>query len=79
MGDEEAVRYKFVLGTACPVKEITYAAWADINFDKKTHTARGKPDVGFTVKNHESRTIPIPSQRLSSRAGRPTPAAGGSW
>ncbi len=60
MDDEEAIRYKFFLGTACRDKEVTYAAWADINFDKKTYTVRGKPDEGFTVKNHESRTIPIP-------------------
>jgi integrase/recombinase XerD len=57
MDDEEAIRYKFFLGTACRDKEVTYAAWADINFDKKTYTVR---DEGFTVKNHESRTIPIP-------------------
>jgi integrase len=40
MDAEEAIRYKFFLGTACRDKEVTYAAWADINFDKKTYTVR---------------------------------------
>jgi integrase/recombinase XerD len=70
MDDEEAIRYKFFLGTACRDKEVTYAAWADINFDKKTYTVRGKPDEGFTVKNHESRTIPIPDTLAAALKAR---------
>jgi integrase/recombinase XerD len=70
MDAEEAIRYKFFLGTACRDKEVTYAAWADINFDKKTYTVRGKPDEGFTVKNHESRTIPIPDTLTAALKAR---------
>jgi integrase len=44
---------------------VTFASWADINFDNKTYTIRSKADVGFTVKNHESRTIPIPDNLVS--------------
>jgi len=61
MDAEEKVRYKFFLGTACRDREVTFAAWNDINFEKKTFTVRSKTDVGFTVKNHESRTVRIPS------------------
>jgi len=59
--DEEKIRYKFFLGTACRDREVTFAAWNDINFEKKTYTVRSKAEVGFTVKNHESRTVRIPS------------------
>ena len=65
MDEEETARYRFFLGTACRDKEVTFASWADINFDKKTYTIRSKPDAGFTVKNHESRTIPIPDNLVS--------------
>ena len=61
MNEEEKIRYKFFLGTAARDREVTFAAWNDINFEKKTFTVRSKPDVGFTVKNHESRTMRIPS------------------
>jgi len=60
LGFGQAARYKFFLGTAARDKEVTYAAWSDIDFDKKTYHIRGKKDVGFTVKNHEARVVPIP-------------------
>lgn len=62
MNEEEVVRYKFFLGTACRDREVTFAAWNDVNFDKKTYTVRSKSDAGFTVKNHESRTMRVPSR-----------------
>jgi integrase/recombinase XerD len=64
MTEEEKVQYKFFLGSACRDREVTYAAWSDINFDKGTYTIRSKPEVGFTVKNHESRTVPLPDSLL---------------
>jgi integrase len=79
MDDEEAIRYKFFLGTACRDKEVTYAAWADINFDKKTYTVRSKQDVGFTVKNHESRTIPIPDALATALKARRKSNPSGRW
>lgn len=54
------IRYKFFLGTACRDREVTYAAWSDIDFNKKEYHIRRKEDVGFTPKNHESRTVPLP-------------------
>src|ERR1700691_2688987 len=79
MDKEEAIRYKFFLGTACRDKEVTYAAWADINFEKKTYTVRGKPDEGFTVKNHESRTIPIPDTLAAALKARLKPNPSARW
>ena len=60
MDEEEKARYSFFLGTACRDKEVTFASWADVDLNKKTYTVRSKPDMSFTVKNHESRTIPLP-------------------
>ena len=65
MDPEEFVRYKFFLGTACRDKEVTYAAWSDIDFAKKVYHIRRKPDVGFTPKNHESRTVKMPTELVS--------------
>jgi integrase/recombinase XerD len=64
MTTEEKVQYKFFLGSACRDREVTFASWADIDFGKGTYTVRSKPEVGFTVKNHESRTVPLPDSLL---------------
>ncbi len=65
MNDEERARYKFFLGTGCRDKEVTFAAWNDIDFDKKTYHVRRKEDVGFTPKSHESRSIPLPDSLIA--------------
>jgi integrase/recombinase XerD len=65
MTPEERVRYKFFLGTACRDKEVTYASWADIDFAKNLYHIRRKPDVGFTPKNHESRTVRMPTDLVA--------------
>ena len=58
------VRYKFFLGSGCRDREVTFAAWSNINFDRKEYTVRSKQDVGFTVKNHEARTVPLPDSLI---------------
>lgn len=60
MSDEESILYKFFLGSGCRDKEVTFAAWQDIDFVKGTFHIRRKEDVGFTPKSHESRTVPLP-------------------
>jgi integrase len=65
MDDEEEIRYKFFLGSGCRDKEVTFAAWSDIDFDKKTYHVRRKEDVAFTPKSHESRTIPLPDSLIA--------------
>jgi integrase/recombinase XerD len=66
MNEEEKLRYNFFLGSACREQEVTYAAWADLDFGKGTYTVRSKPDAGFTVKNHESRTVPLPTSLVDA-------------
>ena len=62
---EEAIRYKFFLGTGCRDREVTFAAWQDIDFAKATYHIRRKEDVGFTPKSHESRTVPLPGSLVT--------------
>ena len=64
MNDEEEIRYRFFLGSAARDREVKFAAWADINFDKRTFTVRSKPEMGFTVKNHESRSVALPKSLI---------------
>jgi integrase/recombinase XerD len=61
MDDEERIRYRFFLGSACRDREVTFAAWNDIDFKAHTYTVRKKEDVGFFPKTHESRTIELPA------------------
>lgn len=64
MNDEQRIRYKFFLGTGCRDKEVTFAAWGDIDFAKREYHIRRKEDVGFTPKSHESRTVPLPASLI---------------
>jgi integrase/recombinase XerD len=79
MDAEETVRYKFFLGTGCRDKEVTYAAWADIDFDRRTYHVRRKEDVGFAPKSHESRTIPLPDSLLGTLKERRKKAPNARW
>jgi integrase len=45
MDPEESIRYKFFLGTACRDKEVTFAAWSDIDFTKGLYHVRPKKDA----------------------------------
>src|SRR5437773_1087738 len=65
MNPEETIRYKFFLGTACREKEVTYAAWQDIDFTRGIYHVRRKPDVGFTPKKHESRDVKMPTELVT--------------
>lgn len=78
-GFGQAARYRFFLGTAARDKEVTYAAWSDIDFEKKTYHIRGKKDVGFTVKNHEARIVPIPDSLVDLLKARKRNAPHDRW
>lgn len=65
MDEQELIRYKFFLGTACREQEVQYATWQDIDFDKMEFHVRAKKDVGFTPKNHEKRSVPMPASLVA--------------
>jgi integrase len=66
MDDEARIRYKFFLGTGCRDREVSFAAWHDIDFAKREYHVRRKEDAGFTPKSHESRTIPLPASLVEA-------------
>ncbi len=70
MDEESLIRYKFFLGTGCRDKEITFAAWNDLDFTKTEYHVRRKEDVGFTPKSHESRTVPLPVSLVDTLKAR---------
>lgn len=70
MNAEEAARYKFFLGTGCRDREVSFAAWSDIDFEGRKYHVRRKPDVGFTPKSHESRIVPLPASLVESLKAR---------
>jgi integrase/recombinase XerD len=79
MNGEEAIRYKFFLGTGCRDKEVTYASWADLDVEKKFFYVRRKEDVGFTPKSHESRVIPLPDTLVTLLKARKKSAPHPRW
>ena len=62
MDEEETIRYKFFLGTACREQEVMYAAWQDIDFARGIYHIRAKTDFGFTPKKHQSRDVKMPTE-----------------
>jgi integrase len=79
MTAEETVRYKFFLGTAARDKEVTFAAWQDVDFARGIYHIRRKPDVGFTPKKHESRDVKMPTDLVAMLKERKKHAKHSRW
>lgn len=41
-------------------REVAFAYFSDIDFENRTFLVRGKPELGFRVKNYCQRHVPIP-------------------
>jgi len=78
-GFGEKIRYLFFLGSGCRDKEVTFAAWDDIDFEKKTYHVRAKADAGFSSKKHEDRIIPIPTSLVELLKARKPKAPHQRW
>jgi integrase/recombinase XerD len=65
MNADERLLFNFYLATGCREREVMFASWKDLDFSREEFHVRRKPDVNFTPKSHESRTIPIPSDLAS--------------
>jgi integrase len=79
MTPEQSILYKFFLGSACRDQEVQYAAWADINWQKRTFHVRSKPDDGFVVKNHQNRIIRLSDSLVTMLEKRKKTAASDRW
>jgi integrase len=79
MDKEQKIQYEFFLQSACRDREVTFASWADIDFSKNTYHVRSKPEVGFTIKSHESRSVPLPDRLIKKLKARQKTMAGSRW
>jgi integrase len=61
---EEEILFRFFLGLGMREREVMFAAWRDIDFERGLFRVTDKLDVGFTIKDKEERLIPIPSGLL---------------
>lgn len=59
-GDDLLV-LQFFLASGAREQETMFACWPDICFDNSTFIVRPKEDLGFTPKDFEERTIPLPT------------------
>jgi integrase len=70
---DETELIQFLLCTGVREQEAEYATWRDVDFEEKTYTVREKLDMGFTPKDKEEGSIPIPDllvQLLRARRER---------
>jgi len=65
MDDEEKLRYRFFLGTACRMQEVMFAAWKDVDFERGVYHIRAKAGV-FAPKKHESRYVKMNSDLVAA-------------
>ena len=79
MSPEDVVRYNFFLKTGAREKEVSFASWADVDLHKGVFHVRAKPDVGFTPKSHESRSIPMPASLVTALKERKKAAPHPRW
>ena len=52
---EEYIWLRFFLGLGMREREVMFAAWQDIDFEKGLFKVTEKPDVGFKIKDKEER------------------------
>jgi integrase len=70
---DETELIQFLLCTGVREQEAEYATWRDVDFEEKTYSVREKLDMGFTPKDKEEGSIPIPDllvQLLRARRER---------
>jgi integrase len=65
--DEEHLIFSLFLHTGIRNKEMQFLSWDDVDFEGGFITVRPKPELGFTVKNGEARTVPITDDDLLAR------------
>jgi integrase len=57
----------FMLALKCGLREqeLMHVQWSDVNLHKKTLLVRSKPDWGFSIKDKEERSLPIPDDLIA--------------
>lgn len=62
---EEYELFQFFLCTGARDQEVQFATWRDVNFAERTFKISEKLDLGFTPKDKEEGTIPIPDSLVA--------------
>jgi len=63
---EDRMLFQFFFGLGMREREVMFAAWQDIDFQRGIFHVTEKKADGFTIKDKEERSIPIPSSLLES-------------
>ena len=56
---EHYITYSFLLHTGFREQEATFCSWPDVNWERGEISVTEKLHLGFQIKNHERRTIPV--------------------
>ena len=59
--EEDFVRYQFFLKSGARDKEVIFGTYPDLDLESSIFGVTAKKDLGFKVKNHEARRIPLPN------------------
>ncbi len=57
---EERIIFQVFLCTGFREKEVATLAWSDIHWKEGKLAVSAKPDLGFTPKSYEERSVPVP-------------------
>jgi integrase/recombinase XerD len=61
---EERLLLMFFLGSGGREREVEFTCWTDLNFETKMVTFTAKPDLKFSLKDYEERSVPLPDDLL---------------
>jgi integrase/recombinase XerD len=58
--DEERLVFQVFLGTGFREREVANLAWTDIDWREGKLNVTAKPELGFSPKSYEERSVPVP-------------------
>ena len=59
---DQALVYRFFLGSGAREQEVMRACWSDVDWEAGLLHIRAKPDLDWTLKDHEERSVPCPTR-----------------
>lgn len=67
---EQSLLYRFFLASGAREQEVAFATYRDLDFEAKLFHVRAKEDLGWTLKDYEERSVPLPDSMLQELAER---------
>lgn len=62
---EHFILWSFYLHTGFREQETAFCSWDDVDFKRGEVSVTEKPHLGFKIKNHQERTVPIPDEMMA--------------